>query len=134
MILTREPLQVPQEVPLHGGRPDALAAAQATPVDAVQVLLIDHLLEALTGSLGGLHARQVLAKGAAAIQTAALAHFQVQDAAAKPPVVMADFAAAPALVSQTRSTALGARYRPGIPGRYRDRASTSLNRGNLELG
>jgi hypothetical protein len=46
-----------QEVALHGGGADALAAAETTPVDAVQVPLIDHLLEALAGALKGLNTR-----------------------------------------------------------------------------
>ena len=90
MILTGSTLEVAEKVALHGRGSDALASAQATPVDAIQVLLIDHLLEALAGSLAGLHARQLLAKGAAAIQAAALAHLQIQDAAPETPVVVAD--------------------------------------------
>ena len=60
MILTSLPLKVAEKVALHGRGADALASAQATPVDAIQGLLIDHLLETLTGSLTGLHARQLL--------------------------------------------------------------------------
>ena len=51
MILTGSTLQAPEKVALHGRGADALAPSQAAPVDAIQVLLIDHLLEALTGSL-----------------------------------------------------------------------------------
>ena len=123
MILTRSPLQVTQEVPLHGGRPNPLAPSQATPVDAVQVLLVDHLLETFTGPLARLHARQALAKAAAAIQTAALAYWQVQNAATETPVVVPDLAPAPAFVPKMRSPALGARYGPGIPRRYRPRSA-----------
>jgi hypothetical protein len=70
-----------QEIALHRGGSDAFPSPQTTPVDAVQVLLVDHLLEAFTGPLPGLYARQALAKAATAIQTPALAHFQIQDAA-----------------------------------------------------
>lgn len=50
------------------------------------------------------------------------------------PVVMADGPPAPAFVSQAGSAALGARYRPAMAGRYRNRAAASLDRGNLVLG
>ena len=102
---------------LHTGGSDALAPPQAASVDAVQVLLEDHLLEAFTGSLERLDAWNVLAEVAAAVQTAALAHLQAQNTLTKAPIVMADGSPAPALVSKTRSPALGTRYRPGIPGR-----------------
>jgi len=134
MVLAGAALEVAQEVALHGGGADALAATQATAVDAIQVLLIDHLLEAFAGALEGLNPGNALAKRAAAVETAALAHLQVQDAAAEAPVIMADFAPAPAFVSQPRAAALRARYRPGIPGRYRNRAAGSFYRGNLVLG
>lgn len=54
----------------------------------------------LTGSLIGLHARQLLPERAAAVQTAALAHLQFQD---EPAVVVADEPAAPAFLAQTRT-------------------------------
>jgi hypothetical protein len=41
-------LEVTPEVPLDSGRTDPLAPAKATPVDAIQVLLINHVLETLT--------------------------------------------------------------------------------------
>jgi hypothetical protein len=134
MILTSLPLEVVEKIALHGSRSDALASAQATPVDAIQVLLINHLLETFTGSLPGLHARQPLAKREAAMQAASLAHLQIHDAAAETPVVMADDAAAPAFVSQTRASTPRARYRPGIPGRYRNRAAIALDVVNLVVG
>jgi len=134
MLLPRSPLEMTQEIPLHGRRANALASAETAPVDPVQVLLVDHLLEAFAGSLARLHARQALAKRAAAIQAAALAHLQVQRATAETPVVMAYFAAAPAFVSQMRSAAVWTRYRPRIPSRDRNRTSASLDRGNLVLG
>ena len=87
--------------------------SQAAPVDAIQVLLIDHLLEALTGSLAALHARKLLAKGAAAIQAAALPHLQIHDAAAETPVVVADKAVAPTLFRRREppnSGTISARY------------------------
>jgi hypothetical protein len=134
MVLTGSPLQAPENVALHRSGSDALATAQAAPVNAIQVLLIDHLLEALAGSLPGLHARQLLAKGAAAIQTAALAHPQIHHASPETPVVVTDDPAAPAFVSQPRPSTLGARYRPGIPGRYRDCAAAAVDVANLVLG
>jgi hypothetical protein len=81
-----------------------------------------------------LHARQLLAKGAAAIQTATLVHPQIHHAAAKAPIVVADEPAAPAFVSQPRASALRTRYRPGIPCRYRNRAAAALDVANLVLG
>ena len=134
MVLAGLTLQMAQEVSLHGGRPDALSPAQAAAVDAVEVLLINHRLEALTSSLPRLHARQALAKRAATVQATTLAYLQVQDAAPKAPVIMANFPPAPALVAQTRSAAVWTRYRPGIPGRYRNRPSAALDGGNLVLG
>jgi len=62
MILAGSTFQVAQEVPLYRSRPDSFPTTEAAPVNAIQVLLIDHLLEALTGPLVGLHARQALAK------------------------------------------------------------------------
>ena len=106
MVLVGSPLEAAQEIALHDSGADASPPAQATPVDAIQMLLIDHLLKALTGSLARLHARQALAKRAAAIQAAALAHPQIHQAAAEPPVIVADHPAAPALVSQPRASAL----------------------------
>jgi hypothetical protein len=47
---------------------------------------------------------------------------------------MPDGPPAPAFVSQARTMAVGARYRPGMPGRYRNRAASSFYRGNLVLG
>ena len=88
MVLPGPSLEVAKKVALHGCRANALASAQATPVDAIELLLIDHLLEAFAGSLTRLHARQPLAKGAAAIQTAVLAHLQIQEAPPEAPVVM----------------------------------------------
>ncbi len=134
MILTRSSLQTPEKVALYSGGANALPPSQAAPVDAIQMLLINHLLEALTGSLATLHAGQRLSKGAAAVQAAALAHLQIHDAAAETPVVVADEPAARAFVSQTRASALRARYRPGIPGRYRNRAAASVDVVNLVLG
>jgi hypothetical protein len=106
MILTGSTLEVPEKVALHGSGSEALASAQTAPVDAIEVLLIDHLLETLTGSLAGLHPWQPLAKGAAAIQAAALAHPQIHQAPAEPAVIVADHPAAPAFVSQPRASAL----------------------------
>jgi hypothetical protein len=98
------------------------------------VLLEDHLLKALTGALEGLNPGNALAKRAAAIQTAALAQLEAQYALPKTPVVMPDRPPAPAFVSQARTLTMGARYRPEMPGRYRNRAPVSLYRGNLVLG
>jgi hypothetical protein len=134
MILACPTLQMVQKVALHGGRPDTLASAEAASVDAIQMLLLYHLLEALAGSLARLNARQALAKRSAAVQATALAHFQLKNAAAETPVVVPDSPPAPAFVPQMRSAAMRARYRPRIPGRYRNRAAVSLNGGNLVLG
>jgi len=134
MVLPGSPLQVAQEVALHGGGANPSAPAKAATVDAVQVLLEDHCLEALAGSLEGLNPWNALAKPAAAIQTAALAQFETQHALAKTPVIMPNRPPAPALVPQTGTMAVGARYRPAIPGRYRDQAPAPFDRGNLVLG
>jgi len=134
MILAGSPLQAPEKVALDGSGSNPLASAQATPVDAIEVLLIDHLLETLTGSLTALHAWQKLPEAAATIQAAALAHLQLHHGPPEAPVLVADDPAAPAFVSQMRASALGARYRPGIPGRYRNRAATALDVANLVLG
>ena len=98
------------------------------------MLLEDHFLETLAGSLKRLNPWNALAKEAAAIQAAALAHLQAQHALAETPIIMPDQPPAPALVSQARTLAMGARYRPGMPGRYRNRAAGSFYRGNLVLG
>jgi hypothetical protein len=74
MVLTRSSLEAPEKVALYRRRADALPPSQTAPVDAIQVLLIDHFLETLTGSLEGLYTWQLLTKGAAAIPAAALAH------------------------------------------------------------
>jgi hypothetical protein len=134
MILAGSTVEAAQEIALHGSRSDSLPLSQPAPVNAIQVLLKDHLLETLTGPLTRLNARQLLSKTAAAIQAAALAHAQVQDAAPEAPVVVPDHPPAPAFISQTRTVAVGARNRPGIPGRYRKRATASLDVANLELG
>ena len=44
MILAGATLQAAQEIALYGGRSDALPPSQPAPVNAVQVLLKDHLL------------------------------------------------------------------------------------------
>src|ERR1051325_556170 len=134
LILPRTALQAPQKIALHGRRPDPFPAPQAAPIDAIEVLLEDHLLEALTGPLERLHARQLLPKGAPAVQTHALANPQIHHAAPEPPVVVPYHPPAPALVSQARPFAVGARYRSGIPGRYRDRAAAAFDVANLVLG
>ena len=67
MILTGSTSQVPEKITLHRSGSDALPPSQAAPVDAIEVLLKDHLLETLTGSLAGLDTGQVLAKEPAAI-------------------------------------------------------------------
>jgi hypothetical protein len=134
MVLTGPALQAPQKIALHRGGSNALASAQTASVHAVQVLLINHLLEALAGSLARLNAWQLLAEHAATIQTAALAHPQVHNAPPETPVVVADQPAARAFVAQTRASALGTRYRPSIPGRYRNRAAIALDVANLVKG
>ena len=80
---------------------------------------MDHVLEALAGSLAGLNAWQALAKISAAIQALASAHLEAEHCSAESPVVMSHRTLAPALISQARSAAVGTRYRSGIPGRYR---------------
>jgi hypothetical protein len=77
MILTGLPLQTPQKVALHAGGCDAFPPPQAASIDAIEVLLKDHLLEALTGPLERLDARQLLSKGTAAIPAATFANPQV---------------------------------------------------------
>ena len=67
MILSGVLLQAAQEVAFHSRRANAFSPAKATPVDAVQMPLIDHLLEALAGPLKGLNTRQLLAKRPAAV-------------------------------------------------------------------
>ena len=134
MILASFSFQTTQEVALHGGRADALSPAQTTPVDAVQVLLKNHFLEALTGSLKRLNPWNTLPKRAATVQTAALTEVQAQHALPEAPIIVPDRPPTPALVSQTRTIAVGTRYRPGMPGRYRNRAAGSFYRGNLVLG
>jgi len=99
MVLAHSPMEVMQEVSWHGRSSDALAAAEPAAVDPIQVLLINHLLEALAGSLPRLHSRHALAKESPAIQAAALAHRQIQDSAPETPVIMAHPAATPALVA-----------------------------------
>ena len=99
VILSRVLLHPAQEVAFHGGSPDAFSPAKATPVDAVQVPLIDHLLEALASPLKGLDTRQVLAKRPAAVEAGTLANLEFQHAPAKAPVVMTDGSAAPTFVS-----------------------------------
>jgi hypothetical protein len=74
VVLAGATLEMAQEVTLHGGGADALAPPRATPVDAIQVLLVHHFLEAFACSLIGLNTRQALAKRAPAVQAAALAH------------------------------------------------------------
>jgi len=134
MVLAGPPLQVAKEIALHGRRPDAFPPAQTASIDAVQVLLKDHFLKALAGPLEGLNAWGLLAEGAAAIKTAPLSHLQLEDTAPEAPVVMPDAPIAPALVPQMGTSAVGARYRPGMPGRYRNRAAASLDLANLVLG
>jgi hypothetical protein len=98
------------------------------------VQLEHHLLEALAGALKRLNAWNPLAEGAAAIQTEVFAKFQPQQTMPETPVIMPDGPPTPALVSQARTLAVGARYRPAMAGRYRNRASIALYRGNLVLG
>jgi len=134
MILPDSTIETAEKIALHRSGSDTPASPQATPVDAIQVLLKDHFLEALAGSLAWLHPWQLLAEAAAAIEAAALAHLHDQDASPDSPVVVADGSSAPAFVSQTGAAAFGARYRPGIPGRYRNRATAALDVVNLVLG
>jgi len=77
MILTGLPLQAPQKVALHGRGGDPLPPSQAASVDAIEVLLKDHILETLTGPLGRLDPRQLLSKRAAAFQAATFANPQI---------------------------------------------------------
>jgi hypothetical protein len=99
MILTGTPLQMAYEIALHGGSSDPFPPAQTTPVDAIQVLLIDHLLEALTGSLEGLDPWQLLAECPSAIQTPVFADLHRQHATTESPVVVPHLTPAPTLVS-----------------------------------
>jgi hypothetical protein len=98
------------------------------------VLLKNHFLEALTGSLKRLNSRNALPKRAATVQTAALAKVQAQHALPETPIIVPDQPPAPALVSQPRTLAVGTRERPNMPGPYRNRAAGSFYRGNLVLG
>ena len=134
MILTGTALQAPEEVALHGSGTNAFPLSQTASVDAVQLLLKDHLLETLTGSLERLDSGNRRPEVAATVQTLALASHQVQDATPKAPVIAPDSPPAPALVPQAGTLVLGSRYRPGMPGRYRDRAAADLDLANLELG
>src|SRR6185369_13545480 len=99
VILSRLTLEAPQEVALHRSGSDPLASPQAAPVDPIQMVLIDHLLEALAGSLAPLYPRQLLAKTAPTIQAPALPHLQVHHGSSGTPVVVADDPATPSLVS-----------------------------------
>jgi hypothetical protein len=134
MVLAGVTLEPAEEIALHGSRPDTFPPPQTTPVDAIKMLLEDQFLEALAGSLEGLNAWDVLPEGAAAVQAAALANLQIQHAVAKAPVVMPNRPPAATLIAQAGSAAVGARYRSDMPGRYRNRPSASLYRGNLVLG
>ncbi len=71
MILVLAAVQAAEKVALYGGGANPFAPSQAAPVDAVQVLVKDPLLEALAGSLEGLNAWNLLLKETAAIQTPA---------------------------------------------------------------
>lgn len=115
MVLAGSSSHSALEITLHGRRPDALASPQATAVDALQVLLKDNLLEAVTGSPESLNPGNLLPEGAAAIEAPALSNLQIQHAMAKAPVVVPDRPPAPALVSQTGAAAVRARYRLGLP-------------------
>jgi len=55
MILASTPRQAAQKISLHGGGANAFASAEPAAVYAIEVLLKDHLLEALTGSLARLN-------------------------------------------------------------------------------
>jgi len=134
MILAGAALEVAHEVPLYGGRSDFLPPAQTTPVDAVEVLLIDHLLEAFTGSLERLNSRYPLAETTSAIQAPALAYLKHQHATAESPIVMPDGAPTPAFVPQMRTSAGRTRYRADVAGRYGNLAAASLDVANLVLG
>jgi hypothetical protein len=108
VILACPTLQPAKEVALHGRCTDALTAAQAAAIDAIEVLLKDHLLKILAGSLEGLNARNALPERTAAAQTPAPAHLQLQGDAAKAPLIMPNRPVAPTLTSQTRSPAVRA--------------------------
>jgi hypothetical protein len=73
-----------------GSGADALARSQAALVDAIQVLLKDHCLEALTGSLKRLNRWNAPAKPAATVQTAAFAEVQPQHALPEAPIIVPD--------------------------------------------
>src|SRR5438067_1662750 len=73
VILSHVLLNPAVEIPLNRRGPDALPPAQATPVYTVQVLLINHLLEAFACPLERLNARQRLAKRPAAVGATAFA-------------------------------------------------------------
>ena len=70
------------EMALHRGCSDAFSAAQPAAVDAVQMLLEDHLAEGFAGSLARQDPRQRLAETAPALPALPLAGFQPQPAVA----------------------------------------------------
>ena len=58
MVLAGTTLEAAQKVALHGGGADALVSPQAAPIDAIQVMLKNHLLKAFAAALERLDAWQ----------------------------------------------------------------------------
>src|SRR5208283_6027032 len=127
-------LEPAPEVAFHGGRSDALPAAQAAAVDAVQVLLIDSFLERLAGPLAGQDAGQRLAGVTPAAEAFRFGDLDLQETMAEPPVLVADRPAHPALAAQSAGAAMRAGSRPDIPGRDPHPSLDGLNVGNLKIG
>src|SRR5512138_1486458 len=100
MPLAELALESTPEVALHGGGAKALPSPQPTPIDAVQVLLIDGLLKRLAGPLITQNAGQRLAGVAPALQAFRFGNLQVEHAVAQSPVFVTHRSLHPTLVAQ----------------------------------
>jgi hypothetical protein len=90
-------LEPAAEIALDSGGADAFPPAQAAAVDAIQMLLVDGLLERLAGTLAAQDAGQRLAGAPPAAETFRLGDLDLQQAMAQAPVFVADRSTNPAI-------------------------------------
>ena len=110
------------------------APSQPAAVDAVQMLLVDGLLEGLAGPLAGQDPQQPLAGLSVAVEALQFLRLHLQDATAQAPVFVPHRPVVQPLAVHASRPAVRAEFRPGIPGRNSDDSLLLLNLGNLEVG
>ena len=129
-----EPSKIVLEPALDGGCSEFLPPGKAAAANPVPVVLKDLAFERFAGSLARQDPLEPLAEAPTAVSALPLAGFEQQQAAARAPTLMPNLANITPLAPQRFTPAVRARYRSGMPGRYRHPFAGPLDCGNLKSG